>query len=286
MNQKKGRIYGKLLLDLVLLVLLALMYRKRAISIHFHETGGLVLCGLFLVHKALNWQWIRVVTAGMIRKKAKLSARWIVDVLLLLSMTAVLITGLLISKTLPTALANSHGLQVWHYFFAATALVLSGIHLGLHGTHLKNNLWSKLPLPEKAGKAAGILLLCIVFCFGSYSLVTSGLVSNFSRPFASVGASRDIGYASSAEMSSENREAEHARNGQGYGKGMGAGKRQGMGKNRSEQGGQPVSSVDAFSTLITYASILGWFAIVTSLLENWLRKRKKGTAVNPRMPQE
>ena len=210
-NQKKGRIYGKLLLDLLLLVLLALMYRKRAISMYFHETGGLVLCGLFLAHKALNWQWIRAVTVGMIRKKAKLSARWIVDVLLLLSMTAVLITGLLISKTLPTALTDGHGLQVWHYFFAAAALVLSGIHLGLHGTHLKNNLWSKLPLPEKAGKAAGILLLCIVFFFCGYSLVTSGFVSSFSRPFASGGASRDIGYATFEEMSSENREGKKAK---------------------------------------------------------------------------
>lgn len=138
MNKRK--IYGKLLMDLVLLVMLALMYRKNAISMHFHETGGLVLCGLFLVHKALNFQWIRTVTAGILGRKAKLNARWIVDVLLLLSMTAVLVTGLLISKTLPTAITGAHSLQVWHYFFAAAALVLSGIHLGLHGAYLKNNL--------------------------------------------------------------------------------------------------------------------------------------------------
>lgn len=135
MNKRKT--YVKLALDLVLLVLLALMYQKRAISMHFHETGGLVLCGLFLIHQALNFRWIRTVTTGIFQRKAKRNARWIVDVLLLLSMTAVLVTGLLISKTLPTAIAGAHGLQVWHYFFAAASLALAGIHLGLHGAYLK-----------------------------------------------------------------------------------------------------------------------------------------------------
>lgn len=79
MGRKK--LYGKLILDLVLLVLLALIYQKRAISMQFHEWGGIVLCGLFLIHKALNWKWIRGVTAGTFRRKAKVNARWIVDVL-------------------------------------------------------------------------------------------------------------------------------------------------------------------------------------------------------------
>lgn len=67
MNKRK--IYGKLILDLVLLVLLALM-----ISMHFHETGCLVLCGPFLIHKALNLKWIRSVTAGFFQRKARLNA--------------------------------------------------------------------------------------------------------------------------------------------------------------------------------------------------------------------
>ena len=56
MGERGGIKYGKLFLDLVLLVLLALMYQKRVISMEFHETGGLVLFGLFLLHKVLNWQ--------------------------------------------------------------------------------------------------------------------------------------------------------------------------------------------------------------------------------------
>ena len=39
MNKRK-KLYAKLTLDLVLLVLLALMYQKRAISMQFHEWKG------------------------------------------------------------------------------------------------------------------------------------------------------------------------------------------------------------------------------------------------------
>lgn len=116
-------------MDLILLVFLALMYQKRAISMGFHETGGLVFCGLFLIHKALNWQWIRAVTAGIFRRRIKVNGWWLVDVLLLLlSMTAVLVTGLLIAKTLPTALAGANWIKPWHFFFAVlTAALEAGI---------------------------------------------------------------------------------------------------------------------------------------------------------------
>lgn len=264
----KRRIYGKLLLDLILLVLLALMYQKRAISMRFHEWGGLALCGLFLIHKALNWRWIRSVTAGIFQRKAKLNARWIVDVLLLTSMTAVLVTGLLISKTLPTAIANGHGIQVWHYFFAAAALVLSGIHLGLHGAHLKNNLWNRLPLPDKSRKTFGILLLCVLFCFGSYHLLTSGFASHFTRPFTGMVFSQRDDRPAFAEM-------EHPL---GNGKGMGDGMGKGVGNGKGEQGSmnhaqEGLSAGSAISTCITYTSILCWFAIATAVLSGWFQKR-------------
>ena len=49
------------LLDLVLVVLLVLLYNKNVISMAFHEVGGLILCGLFLIHKGLNLSWIKAV---------------------------------------------------------------------------------------------------------------------------------------------------------------------------------------------------------------------------------
>lgn len=70
MNKRK--IYVKLTLDLVLLVLLALMYQKRAISMQFHEWGGIALCGLFLLLKpwstmARVWAKVPVKAWGAVR---------------------------------------------------------------------------------------------------------------------------------------------------------------------------------------------------------------------------
>ena len=143
MKKHTGTLYGKLALDLVLFALLVLMYQKRLISMEFHEIGGLVLFGLFLVHKALNWKWLRAAAAGL--RKGRVTAAMVVDALLFLSMTAVLVTGLLISKTLPTAIVGSGRLKPWHFFAAALSLALTGIHLGLHAGMLQNAVWKKLP---------------------------------------------------------------------------------------------------------------------------------------------
>lgn len=269
---KKGEIYGKLLLDLALLALLSLMYRKNAVSMRFHELGGLALCGLFLIHKALNWKWIRSVTTGIIRRKTKLNARWVVDVLLLVSMTAVLVTGLLISKTLPTAISGARGLQIWHYFFSAASLVLSGIHLGLHDTHLKNQLWNKLPLPKAARKTLGILLLCVLFCFGSFHLVTTGFVSQFTRPFVGMNIPQEGSRPDFGEM--EHSPKDGGGRGNGSDKGMGEGIENGQGKSmqRPEQNQYGISVSNAISIFAAYASILCWFAIITAVLFNWLQK--------------
>ena len=269
---KKGKIYGKLLLDLALLVLLSLMYRKNAISMRFHELGGLALCGLFLIHKALNWKWIHSVTAGIIRRKAKLNVRWVVDVLLLISMTAILVTGLLISKTLPTAIAGARGLQIWHYFFSAASLALSGIHLGLHGAYLKNQLWNRLPLPETVRNALGIVLLFVLFCFGSFHLVTTGFVSQFTRPFASMTVPQEGGHPDFEEM--EHAQEDGGGRGNGSYRGIGDGIENGQGKSmkRPEQNQYGISVSNAISIFATYASILCWFAIITAVLFNWFQK--------------
>ena len=66
MKKHTDALYGKLALDLVLFALLVLMYQKRLISMEFHEIGGLALFGLFLVHKALNWKWLRTAVGAVL----------------------------------------------------------------------------------------------------------------------------------------------------------------------------------------------------------------------------
>ena len=269
----KNRKYAKLLLDLVLLVLLALMYQKKVISMHFHETGGLVLMGLFFLHKALNWKWIRGVTTGIFRRKAKVNAAWLVDALLLLSMTAVLITGLLISKTLPTTLANGFWLRPWHYFSAALALGLSGIHLGLHWAWLKNTVWNRLPVSGRLRTGIGALLLCIVMGFGTFSMVTTLFLSWFAQPFAVSEAVHEEGhdFLPGMEMGEGH--------GKGGGKGLGRGPGKGMGKGAQQL--HDISPANVLHTAVSYASILLWFAVLTAAVQGMIRHRKRKQCPSP-----
>lgn len=261
----KGKKYAKLLLDLVLLVLLALMYQKKVINMHFHELGGLALMGLFFLHKALNWKWIRGVTAGMLRRKTKVNGLWLVDVLLLFSMTVILVTGLLISKTLPTTLENGFWLRPWHYFFSALALGLSGIHLGLHWAMLKNTVWNRLPVSGRLRTGIGAVLLCIVMGFGTFSVVTSPFLSWFCQPFAVSAGFPDHELPPEGEF--------HEGPGEIGGKGLGRGPGKGTGK--GAQLPHEISPVNVLHTLAQYASILLWFAGLTAAIDRQITRIRR-----------
>lgn len=271
--KKKSKLYGKLLFDMFLLLFLALMYQKRVISLHFHETGGLVLLGLFMLHKALNWQWIRSITAAIFRRKVKISAIWITDAMLLLSMIGVLVTGLLIAKTLPTAVPNARWIRPWHFFSSALALALSGIHLGLHARLIRNTLWNKIRLPGHIRKALGALLLCIIFGFGTYSLIDTDFFSWLGQPIFDLSVPAENEPPSAVEKGRE--EGKMSGRGNRDGKGNGGGKGLGLGKGSTQAEAHTGSPVSVIHTAASYSAILLWFAVVTAALDATIRKSRK-----------
>lgn len=279
----------KLIFDIVLLAFLALLYSKRAVSMKFHEWGGLALGALFLVHKGLNFRWIRSVTAGIFRGKVKLNGLWIVDLLLLIAMAAVLVTGLFISKTLPTALRNGRGLQTWHYFAAAVSLLLTGVHLGWHWPLIKAAAWDKLRLPGKWKTAAGLVLLCALLGCGGYSLKNSSTVSWLTRPFtvrmpagqrngmpagrrfegeAAPELAADPSFAAPEAAQGKARAQEREAGGTDRPREMSPGKGQGGAQFRGASSGP-------WRTLFTFSSVILLFAAVTALLRGLIARLKK-----------
>ena len=65
----------KLGLDLVLLILMILLYQKNIISMSFHEIGGLVLFGLFIIHLLFNRKWIKSITKRLFDKSIPIKTR-------------------------------------------------------------------------------------------------------------------------------------------------------------------------------------------------------------------
>ncbi|HWQ06822.1 MAG TPA: DUF4405 domain-containing protein [Feifaniaceae bacterium] len=179
-NASQKRVF-KLILDAVMLILLVLMYRKQAISIAFHEIGGLALVGLFIIHHLVNGKWIAAVTKRLFSKQTSGYARtcYIVNVLLLLAFLTVGVTGVLISKVV-FSIHVSGNFKTLHYFSSALAVILMGVHLGLHADYIFGKLLKKGT--NKIAKIALAVVLAAVLAFGGYSLFTSNFVSFLTAP--------------------------------------------------------------------------------------------------------
>jgi len=171
----------KLALDAVMLVLLVLMYKKQVISLSFHEIGGLALIGLFVIHNLVNGRWIASITRKFFAKSTPgmVRARYIVDVLLLVAFLTVGITGILINKTLFTVHAAGNA-KTLHYFSAAVAVLLMGVHLGLHAEYIFGKVFRKGA--SKIAKVALGVVLATMIAFGGYSLVNTQFVSFLTAP--------------------------------------------------------------------------------------------------------
>jgi uncharacterized membrane protein YgcG len=190
MNAKQKRIL-KLVLDAVMLILLVLMYKKQVISISFHEIGGLALIGLFIIHLLINAKWIGAVTKHLFSKtiSAHVRACFIVDALLLVAFLTVGITGVLISKVV-FSLHVSGNFKTLHYFASAVAVILMGVHLGLHADYIFGKLLRKGA--KKAGKIILAVVLALIVAFGAYSLFTTSFVSYLAAPIQAASLSSSV----------------------------------------------------------------------------------------------
>jgi formate-dependent nitrite reductase membrane component NrfD len=117
--------------------MLLLMDPRSFYGISFHEWAGLIIGLFFILHKILNWGWIKKVTLAFFSKgywRAKLN--YILDVLLLSGLTLMILSGIAIARTIDFPWLNLGGSpmfwRVMHTSSSLITLALFGIHLGLH----------------------------------------------------------------------------------------------------------------------------------------------------------
>lgn len=294
MSAKQARVL-KLILDALMLVLLVLMYRKQVISLAFHEIGGLALIGLFVVHHLVNMRWIGAVTRRLFAKETPglVRARYLVDVLLLVSFLAVGITGVLISKTL-FSFRIAGNAKTLHYFASAISIILMGVHLGLHADYVFGKIFQRNA--NRIAKIALALLLSCMVAFGGYSLFTTQFVSFLTAPIISAQFERGA-FEPSVDLSPDGAQGERpsdlselpafsgdsaqppqgsgsssfgGEHGQGQGNGQGRG--QGLGEGRGE-GGSASGSVALL--IAQYVSIIALFGAVTVEILKLAGRRKR-----------
>ena len=128
----------KFILSLALtIVMLLLMDPRSFYGLGFHEWAGLIIGIFFIVHKILNWTWIKKVTVGFFRKttgRARLN--YILDVLLLAGLILMTLSGIAIARTIDFSWLSLGGSGMfWRWMHTSSSfitLALFGVHLGLH----------------------------------------------------------------------------------------------------------------------------------------------------------
>lgn len=180
----------KMILDVVMTSLMVVLMNTATTGLTLHEVLGLFAGVLFVVHKALNWAWIRAVAKNLFRKgtKAKTRVLFALNVLVFLSVAVMIGSGVLISESLFHFTLN-HGVRPWfvtlHRSAAYTSLVLISIHLGMHWNMIIQTVkkWMGLSGVKRARTIASRVVAVCIMLAGVKASADKNLTGEIAAPF-------------------------------------------------------------------------------------------------------
>lgn len=249
----------KLVLDLILLILMILLYQKNIISMSFHEIGGLVLFALFIIHLLFNGKWIKSITKRLFDKSVPIKTRisYILNVLLVICWSLVIISGIFISKVV-FHFSISGPWKIVHFSCAAFALILIGIHIGLHWNLIYNSCKKPLKLLDNFKKPIGIICILFVLISGIYSIQTTNFIRWITMPFSIESISNSGNHIGEPQGNRQNN--------------------MNLNKEISSQKGkgkENFSFINVLKLLLNYGSIIFMFSIFTHYIELLLIKNNR-----------
>ena len=122
-------------LDALLLMAYTLAYSLGFTGIATHEWLGIGLGLVLLVHLTLHWDWVIRTTRRLLRRGGRERFVWLINLLLLLSMTLCIASGILISEValpgLGITLPASFFWRQMHDTTATLTLILVPVHAAL-----------------------------------------------------------------------------------------------------------------------------------------------------------
>ncbi len=175
----------KLALDIVMAIGLFTLFSVAAVGLTFHEIFGLVLFGMFMIHLLLNTKWIVSFTRKFFSKQVPFKVRlgYVLDVLLLISFLIIILSGITMSKAVfPDLFEEVEIFKTAHYFFSALALLLVGIHTGLHWPFIKAMFKRIVSIPKFAIKPLASVALISTVVFGVFGLINSDFLPWIASP--------------------------------------------------------------------------------------------------------
>ena len=170
----------KILLDIIMTVIMLCLLNTNITGVPLHEILGISVFVLFLLHKGLNFKWIKAVTGNLLTKAVNPRTKllYAVDILLLVLATLNVGSGILISTYVLTDISTGDIFLTsqLHHIFAYLLGITLIVHIGLHWAFIRNAL--KIPkgsLTEKLVLGAVTIILAAV-------LLESNTIKNYLPP--------------------------------------------------------------------------------------------------------
>ncbi|WP_426453685.1 DUF4405 domain-containing protein [Paenibacillus sp. S-38] len=284
MNNKKP--YVKLALDAAMGITFALLFNKTVLGgMAFHEIAGAAIGFAILVHILLNATFVKKITLRLFDKTlpGKTRFSYLLNVLLLLSMIFVILSGLLISRVLlPNfRFGSENWFKISHMGVSFFTLILIGVHVGLHW-HWVMKVTQRL-LDLKLPKAVSRVLLtsaaAVVLVFGAYQVYATNYISKFGMLEAALG-------VSSAASAQGAMHRPQAGGGAPAPTATAAGERSGDGSASVSQAAAPPAkaqgrsqqSTSFLKVIATYFGIMALFGGITYYADQWIGRRKRTAA--------
>lgn len=168
MNQ---HMLSKLIIDLVMTVLMLVAMAYRITGNTIHELAGVSIVVLFLIHNLLNRRWYQTLLKGKYNVFRIL--RTTANLLLLITMAVLMISGVLISRTVFAFLPVSGGMlaRQMHILAVYWLFILASIHLGLHWGSIINTVRTITGFAGSNRVRTGVLrvLVILIAIFGVHA---------------------------------------------------------------------------------------------------------------------
>ncbi len=180
----------KIILDIIMTIIFIVLMDTSITGIKFHEILGLGIFALFLIHKILNWSWIKGVTKKLADKNLNIKTRIMygIDVIMVLLTTFVIISGILISQNIFMEFAADN-IEKWsnlHHLGSYTLLVVLSIHVGLHWNSILYGFKRIFSIKDtnKVRAAVYSIIYLVIAALGINSLLKPRVIENFTAPFS------------------------------------------------------------------------------------------------------
>jgi len=166
----------KIIIDILMYLLFIILMGHHITENLIHEILGTTLFVLFIVHNILNYKYYKTIFKG--KYTLKRTVIFIIDLLLLTSMIAMIISAINISNNVFAFLNISS--KIWgrklHMLSTSWGFVLMSIHLGLHLKTLINKINNKMKNSILEYLYYFVVLLIIIY--GIYSFIRLNFVSD------------------------------------------------------------------------------------------------------------